>query len=87
MAIANRLITISPGELDAWLDRARAERWSQLAIVGPAVRLSESVEGWPRSLKAVDRVIRVSAWVAFPTDRLRSLNVLTALVLLQYITD
>ena len=83
MANANNLITISPSELDTWLDRARAERWPHLAIVGPDFWLSNRSEEWPPSLKAVERVIRVNASVASPVDKLRQLLGLTSLVLLR----
>ncbi len=84
MASANNLITISPSELDAWLDTVRAERWPRLAIVGPGVWLSNRVEEWPPTLKGVERVIRVKASIASPADKLRRLPGLTSLVFLGF---
>jgi hypothetical protein len=81
LAGANNLITISSNELDAWLGRARAERWPELAIVGPDIRLSPRSEEWPRALKAVERVILLNDLVAAPSGKLRRLPELASLVL------
>jgi internalin A len=77
LATANNIITISPIELDGWLGRARAERWQQLAIVGP-----DTVEvEWTRSLEAIERVIRVDAPVTLSVGKLRKLQGLNSLLL------
>ncbi len=79
MPNVSSLIRVSPGELDGLLDQARAERWSQLALVGPGVGLSDPTEDWPDSLKAAGRAFQLTAFVEGLADKLQSLTGLTSL--------
>ena len=73
------LIKISPDELDAWLERARAEQWRHLAILGPLTPVNERMESWPESWRAAGRVFRLDAPIEAPPATLLALTGLTSL--------
>ena len=79
LAGASKLKRISPAELDRVLDRARAERWPELVLLGPGVWLSDRVEEWPHSLKHARRIFHLRTFVDGLASKLASLTGLTSL--------
>lgn len=79
MANSSDLKLISPNELDELLGRAQAERWSELALFGPADRLSQSREEWPDAVKVYRRVFQLSAYAKGLVAKLQPLTSLTSL--------
>ena len=72
METTEKLIRVTPQELQAVFDRLEAEHTTRLAIIGPNVRLSADPNDWPESFRGqpvfqlserwpglVDRVIRL----------------------------
>jgi internalin A len=79
LAEVDKLMRVSPSELDSLLDQARAERWSQLTLVGLGSQLRDRTEDWPDSIMAADRVFQLSTYVEGLTASLKSLTGLTSL--------
>jgi hypothetical protein len=82
LANTGRLKRISPAELGGLLQQARAERWTQLVLLGPGIWLGTQVEDWPDSLKAASRIFWLDAFIDRLVSKLESLPSLTSLIVL-----
>ena len=67
-------------DLDSLIAQADVENWSQLALIGPNVRV-RSVEDLPEPLRTSDNVFRLAAFDEALTNKLLSLTNLTSLTL------
>ncbi|GJL69064.1 MAG: Rab family protein [Nitrospirales bacterium] len=68
---------ISPAELDGLISKLKSEKYSELALLGPAVELSPSPENWPDYLKGYRSVFQLTEFVKNLTEKLLSLPALT----------
>jgi len=74
-----KLQSISPAELDGVLHQARAERWTQLVLLGPGIWLPQHEKDWPARLKAAPCVFQLTAVAEGLAHKLDSLPGLTSL--------
>ncbi|MCI0600608.1 MAG: hypothetical protein L0Y60_14005, partial [Beijerinckiaceae bacterium] len=79
MASTARFTRISPAGLDGVLDQARAERWTQLVLLGPGGWVSDDVETWPGEWKASPRLFQLTGLAGGLAEKLQSLTGLTSL--------
>ena len=77
MSISDKVNSVSPDDLDALLDRAYVERWSQLALIGPSIQ-DDIVKHVADKIGRSDRVYRLSESVeGFATKLLPLTNLRT----------
>ena len=80
MSISDKINLISPQDLDELLDRAYAERWSQLSLIGPRSR-SDVYDGLLEKIWQSENVYLLNESVEGIAPKLLSLTNLRALTL------
>lgn len=79
LAESNKLKRISADQVDALLDRAKAERWTELVLLGPGPLPGDDVEHWPGEQKRTKNVYQLSEHVTGLAEKVLALTDLTAL--------
>ena len=79
MAATPRLQRLSAADLDALIAELRRQGTRELVLLGPGVRLSASVDQWPRDLQDKPRIYQLKEPVEALAERLGQLTQLTSL--------
>jgi Leucine-rich repeat (LRR) protein len=79
MAATPRLQHLSAADLDGLIAELRRQGTRELVLLGPVVRLSDSVDQWPQKLRDKPRVYQLMEPVEALAERLGQLTQLTSL--------